>query len=210
MAQKTTRLESLKSGDGSGTFDAMEHRVAFLEKSFEKMDGKLDVIIKEMSYFRTDLTNLRVDVTKDISGLRSDVSSDISSLRADVTKNISSLREGVAKDISSLRVEVSSDIAAFRQEVAKDNLHLRESVAYLKGRVETLPTIESFAELGRSVGELAGYVKTLPSGESFGELRGRMASLPTTAKLASLLGIAVGVIAITNKWPGLIDAIFVW
>ena len=199
MAQKPTRLESLKSGDGSGTFDAMEHRVAFLEKSFEKMDGKLDVIIKEMLNFRTDLSSLRVDVAKDISSLRVDVAKDISSLRMDVTS-----------DISSLRAEVSSDISAFREEVAKDNLHLRESVAYLKGSVETLPTIESFAELARSLGELSGHVKTLPSGESFGELRGRVQNLPTTSKLASLLAIAVGVIAITNKWPGLLNAIFIW
>jgi hypothetical protein len=34
MAQKLTRLASLKSGDGGGTFDAMKHRVAFLQKVF--------------------------------------------------------------------------------------------------------------------------------------------------------------------------------
>jgi hypothetical protein len=35
-------------------------------------------------------------------------------------------------------------------------------------------------------------------------------SLPTTAKLASLLAIAVGVIAVVNKWPGVVGAIFGW
>lgn len=104
MAQKLTRLDSLKSGDGDGTFDAMEHRLAFLEKAFEKMDAKLDIIIG-------------------------------------------------------------------------DSARLREQVAYLQGKIETLP-----------------------SGESFGELRGRVASLPTTAKLSSLLGLAVGAIAIINNW----------
>ncbi len=104
MAHKPARLQSLKSTDGGGTFDDMEHRVAFLEKSFEKMDAKLDIIIG-------------------------------------------------------------------------DSARLREQVAYLQGKIETLP-----------------------SGESFGELRGRVASLPTTAKLASLLGLAVGAIAIINNW----------
>jgi len=105
MAQKLTRLESLKSGDGGGTFDDMAHRVAFLEQSFEKMDVKLDIIIG-------------------------------------------------------------------------DSARLREQVAYLQGKIETPP-----------------------SGESFGELRGRVNSLPTTAKLASLLGLVVGAIAIINNWP---------
>ena len=109
MAHKPARLQSLKSTDGGGTFDDMEHRVAFLEKSFEKMDAKLDIIIG-------------------------------------------------------------------------DSARLREQVAYLQGKIETLP-----------------------SGESFGELRGRVASLPTTAKLASLLGLAVGAIAIINNWQ-VVDA----
>jgi hypothetical protein len=56
MAQELTRVESLKSGGGGGTFDAMEHRVAFLEKSFEKMDGKLDILVREFSRFREDVS----------------------------------------------------------------------------------------------------------------------------------------------------------
>jgi phage shock protein A len=127
MAQKLTRLESLKSGDGGGTFEDMEHRVAFLEKAFEKMDAKLDIIIG-------------------------------------------------------------------------DSARLREQVAYLQGKIETLPTAESLATLSRSLGELTGHAHTLPSAAAFGELKARVDSLPTTAKLASLLGLAVGAIAIINNW----------
>jgi hypothetical protein len=137
MSQKPARLQSLKSADGGGTFEDMEHRVAFLEKSFEKMDAKLDIIIG-------------------------------------------------------------------------DSARLREQVAYLQGKIETLPTAESLTTLSRSLGELTGHAHTLPSAAAFGELKGRVDSLPTTAKLASLLAIAVGVIAIINKWPGVIDAVFGW
>lgn len=42
----------LKSGDGGGTFDDMEPRVKALEDKFEKMDGKLDTIIKDVSYLK--------------------------------------------------------------------------------------------------------------------------------------------------------------
>jgi uncharacterized protein YoxC len=136
----------------------MEHRVAFLEKSFGKMDGKLDVILNG------------------IAGLKEDVS----------------ILKG---DVSSLKGDVSG---------------LKEGVAYMKGKVETLPTVESFAALSQSLGQLTGHVHTLPSAAAFGELKGRVDSLPTTAKLASLLAIAVGVIAIINKWPRVIDAVFGW
>ncbi|ATU92315.1 DUF1640 domain-containing protein [Phyllobacterium zundukense] len=205
MAQKLTRVASLKSGDGGGTFDAMEHRVAFLEKSFEKMDGKLDILVSEFSRFREDVSKefsqsrlefaqLRADVSSEFSQvraetskLRTDVSNDISKFRTDVSNDISKLRTDVSKDIAQLRTDVSSDITQLRQAVSEDITKLRDDVSYLKGKIETLP-----------------------SGESFGELRGRVQSLPTTAKLASLLAIAVGVIAIINKWPGVVDAIFGW
>lgn len=39
----------LKDGGGDGTSDDMEARVAKLEKSFEKIDGKLDTLIKEVA-----------------------------------------------------------------------------------------------------------------------------------------------------------------
>lgn len=40
---------ALKQGGGDGTFDDMEARVAKLEKSFDKIDGKLDSLIKEVA-----------------------------------------------------------------------------------------------------------------------------------------------------------------
>ena len=59
MAHKPTRLESLKSADGGGTFEDMEHRVAFLEKSFGKMDGKLDVILNGIAGLKEDVSILK-------------------------------------------------------------------------------------------------------------------------------------------------------
>ena len=70
MAHKPTRLESLKSAGGGGTFEDMEHRVAFLEKSFGKMDGKLDVILNGIAGLKEDVSILKGDV----SGLKGDVS----------------------------------------------------------------------------------------------------------------------------------------
>ena len=98
MAHKPTRLESLKSADGGGTFEDMEHRVAFLEKSFGKMDGKLDVILNGIAGLKEDVSILKGDVSilkGDVSGLKGDVTGlkgDISGLKGDV----SGLKEGVA------------------------------------------------------------------------------------------------------------------
>ncbi|MDR6633809.1 uncharacterized protein YoxC [Phyllobacterium sp. 1468] len=143
----------------------MEHRVAILEKSFKKLDGKLDVILNGITGLKEDVSILKVDVS------------------------------GLKGDVSILKGDVSG---------------LKEGVACMRGKVETLPTVELFAALSQSLGQLSGHVHTLPSAAAFGELKGRVDSLPTTAKLASLLAIAVGVIAIFNKWPKVIDTIFGW
>ncbi|MHC1549648.1 hypothetical protein [Phyllobacterium sp. K27] len=59
MAQSVARVGRLKSGDGSGTFDGMETRVALLEKSFEKTDAKLDLLIREVSSLKSDVSYLK-------------------------------------------------------------------------------------------------------------------------------------------------------
>lgn len=163
MAQPATRLGSLKSGDGGGTFDAMEARVTLLEKVFEKMDVKLDTLLKDTSSLKEDSTHLKADIShlkEDVTGLK----------RAAVILN------GDAAD-------------------------LKEDVSYLKGKVDTLSVAVAFGELSAKVG-------SLPSAQSWGELRGRVDSLPTTAKLASLLAIAVGSIAVLNNWPNILAVIF--
>lgn len=68
MAEKVTDLSEyrsslspvqrppLKGGDGGGTFDHMEARVAKLEKSFDKIDGKLDSLIREVAEMKGRLS----------------------------------------------------------------------------------------------------------------------------------------------------------
>jgi len=70
MAQKLTQLESLKSGDGGGTFDDMEHRVAFPEQSFGKMDAKLGTLVSDVSSLKGDVSSLKGD----LSSLKEDTS----------------------------------------------------------------------------------------------------------------------------------------
>lgn len=42
----------LKSGNDGGTYDPMEARMKALEDRFEKMDGKLDTIIRDLAYVK--------------------------------------------------------------------------------------------------------------------------------------------------------------
>lgn len=50
------------------------------------------------------------------------------------------------------------------------------------------------------VAEMKGQLKAAPTAIAFGELKGRVDSLPTTARAATLLGIAVSIILIVTKW----------
>jgi hypothetical protein len=99
--EQEKRLGRLRSGGGGGTFDPMEPRVAALEKAFERMDSKLDILISDVSY--------------------------------------------------------------------------------MKGKFEGLPTAINF-----------------------GELKGRVDSLPTTAKIAGLIAIGVGFLTLVAKWSDFI------
>ncbi|UXN60732.1 hypothetical protein [Phyllobacterium zundukense] len=135
MAHKPTTLESLKSADGGGTFEDMEHRVAFLEKSFGKMDGKLDVILNGLAGLKEDVSILKGDV----SGLKGDVSvlkGDVSGLKGDVT--------GLKGDISGLKGDVSG---------------LKEGLAYLKGRIDHLPTMLQLLGFVLAIFAMAGFFK---------------------------------------------------
>lgn len=62
---------------------------------------------------------------------------------------------------------------------------LVESVAELKGQLNAMPSAETFGTIERSLGRLEG----------------RVDSLPTISKMAGLIAIAVGVLALLAKWP---------
>ena len=56
--------------------------------------------------------------------------------------------------------------------------------------------------------EIKGTLKSMPSPSLLGELKGRVDSLPTLGKLASLLAIAVAAITIINNWAAIKAVIF--
>ena len=62
---------------------------------------------------------------------------------------------------------------------------LVESVAEIKGQLSAMQSAETFGEIKHSLGKLEG----------------RVDSLPTISKMAGLIAIAVGVLALLAKWP---------
>ncbi len=54
-----------------------------------------------------------------------------------------------------------------------------------------------------SSAKIEGKIDGLPSAYEFGQLKGRVDSLPTFAKIATLVGIATGTIAILNNWSAI-------
>ena len=58
--------------------------------------------------------------------------------------------------------------------------------------------------IGSDLSYLKGKAEGAPSAQAFGELKGRVDSLPTTAKVATLLGIAVALLTIISKWSDIV------
>lgn len=50
---------------------------------------------------------------------------------------------------------------------------------------------------------IKGKIDGLPSAAAFGELKGRVDSLPTLPKIAQLVGLAVAAITIINNWSAI-------
>jgi hypothetical protein len=57
--------------------------------------------------------------------------------------------------------------------------------------------------ISTDLAEIKGKLSGMPGAYEFGQLKGRVDSLPTTAKAATLLGIAGTLITIILKWPEL-------
>ena len=72
----------------------------------------------------------------------------------------------------------------------------------MEARVEALEN--DMKKILQDTAEIKGMLRSAPSAIEFGELKGRVNSLPTTAKAATLLSIAVAVIALMNNWTTLI------
>jgi len=55
--------------------------------------------------------------------------------------------------------------------------------------------------------EIKGMLRAAPSAIEFGELKGRVNALPTTAKIATIVSIVGGVVAIALKWQDITVAV---
>ncbi|MCW0014872.1 hypothetical protein [Rhizobium sp. BT-226] len=76
----------------------------------------------------------------------------------------------------------------------------------MEARVKALE--DDMKKILQDTAEIKGMLRAAPSAVEFGELKGRVNSLPTTAKVAALLAIATAVIGIANNWPMIKAAIF--
>lgn len=54
--------------------------------------------------------------------------------------------------------------------------------------------------IGSDLAYIKGKLEGAPSAKDFGELKGRVDSLPTTAKVAGIIAIVGGVVALLLRW----------
>lgn len=79
----------------------------------------------------------------------------------------------------------------------------------MEARVEALEKkfdrIESKLDsIGTDMAYIKGKLEGMPSAAAFGELKGRVDSLPTTAKVSAIIGVAVGLVTLVTRWPDVI------
>jgi hypothetical protein len=76
----------------------------------------------------------------------------------------------------------------------------------MEARVKALE--DDMKKILQDTAEIKGMLRSAPSAIEFGELKGRVNSLPTTAKAATLLSIAVAATAFINNWSAIKTALF--
>lgn len=98
---------------------------------------------------------------------------------------------------SELEARVSALEGRFERIDGKLDTILTD-VAVMKS---TLATKDDMHALASGVSGMNGRLQMMPSAATLGELKGRVDSLPTTGKVAALLGIAVAIVTLFTKWP---------
>lgn len=71
----------------------------------------------------------------------------------------------------------------------------------MEARVKSLE--DDMKKILQDTAEIKGMLRAAPSAIEFGEMKGRLNSLPTTAKVATIVGIAAGLMTILTKWEEL-------
>lgn len=106
---------------------------------------------------------------------------------------------------------------ALMERLNKIERHAEESPKELKGgggsgtfdgmeaRVKALE--DDMKKILQDTAEIKGMLRAAPSAVDFGELKGRVNSLPTTAKVGTLLAIAVAVITIATRWADFVAVV---
>lgn len=71
----------------------------------------------------------------------------------------------------------------------------------MEARVKALE--DDMKKILQDTAEIKGMLRGAPSAIDFGELKGRVNSLPTLSKIATLLGLATAAIVILNNWTAI-------
>jgi hypothetical protein len=79
-------------------------------------------------------------------------------------------------------------------------------VAALEGKFDRIEAkldglVSDVSSIRADVAEIKGKLSGLPNAYEFGQLKGRVDSLPTTAKVGTIVAIAVGIVTLVLRWP---------
>lgn len=110
--------------------------------------------------------------------------------------------EAITKRIDEKLDKIIDKVIGVETELVRMN----GRIDTMNGRFDTqdVKFIALDAKIESGLKAVNAKIDALPSAEAFGHLRGRVDSLPTTAKFASMFAIAVAAITILNNWQSII------
>ncbi|MDR9781628.1 hypothetical protein [Rhizobium redzepovicii] len=112
-------------------------------------------------------------------------------------------------DDTNVNYELLTKFRSAVKEATDGSLHGGGGGGTFEGMEARVKALEDdMKKILQDTAEIKGMLRAAPSAVDFGELKGRVNSLPTTAKVAVLLSVATAVIGIFNNWSLIKAALF--
>jgi hypothetical protein len=137
--------------DDGGNVEDVLKRLGAVELDMKTQLSALAAVMPHLAT-KSDIGDLKAELSSSVGSLRAEMTSEIGSLRAEMTSEIGSLRAEMTSEIGSLRAEMTGEIGSLRAEMTGEISSLR---AEMKGEIGALRA-ESKGEIGSLRADLGG------------------------------------------------------
>ena len=122
---------------------------------------------KDMQDLRQDMQNMRQDINKDMQDLRQDINKDMQDLRQDISKDMQTQRQDISKDMQTLRHGIDKDIYDLRQGISKEISEICAGIHQRDASLSKWMLSTTLAIIGTIVFGFAGLIFNLSKTQAF-------------------------------------------